>query len=509
MRTLISIIFLLLILAMGICAVVARRSRKSDGMPVTMLLLTLIVPVIGNLILVLTGQRNLALAGYYIHFLGMDLAVFALLRFSVTYCRFTQPRAGVLIAVRILLVLDAAQLLANLHFGHAFTVEEIEEYGYPYYRLIAYFGQTLHRLVCYGIIAAVLVIFLVKMYRVSRVDRERYGVIFCTILLVGIWESYYVFSHTPMDRSMIGLGCFGLVVFYLTLYYRPMRLLDRLLAAIASELPEALFFFDTGNRCIWVNPTGMELAGVEQGNFDAATAWLTATYGPPEKKGEGWSSQRILGSGEDTRCYVLEKHVLTDERDRPMGSFLRIRDNTAEQRTLQKEIFNATHDSLTGVYNRAGYNLLLTDLDLSTTFLLLVDGDDFKSVNDTYGHETGDRVLKKIADQVQASFRPGDYVCRMGGDEFVVLVIHAAPDKGFLLGPRIERINEILSHPEDGLPPMSISVGIAHGADARSAAELFDHADKALYAVKGRGKGGYRFYSDVVSTSSESGKETR
>ncbi len=496
MRTLVSVIFLLLIVALGVCAALARRSRRADGKPVALLLLSLIVPVIGNLILVLTGERAVALTGYYVYFLGMDLTVFTLLRFSVTYCRFRNPAKGVIWAVRGLLVLDALQLLANFRFGHAFAIEEIQEYGYAYYRLIAYLGQTFHRVVCYGIIAAVLVLFLVKMRLVSRVDRERYGVVFFSIILVGCWESYYIFSRTPVDRSMIGFGCFGLVVFFLTLHYRPLRLLDRLLAAIASELPEALFFFDTGDRCIWVNPAGIALAGVKEGSFEEATAWLTATYGPPEKKGEGWSAQRILGTGEDTRCYVLEKRVLTDDGGKPMGSFLRIRDNTAEQRTLQQEIYNATHDSLTGVYNRAGYNLLLTDLDLSTTFMLLVDGDDFKSVNDTYGHETGDRILRKIADQVQANFRPGDYVYRVGGDEFVVLVVHAGPDKAPLLGPRIDRINQALSHPEDGLPPITVSVGIAHGADTLSAAGLFDRADKALYAVKGRGKGGYHLYTE-------------
>jgi diguanylate cyclase (GGDEF)-like protein len=495
-RLLFSVIFLLLILALAICAGLARRSRKSDGTSVELLLLSLIVPVTGNLILVLIGERTLALLGYYIYFLGMDLTVFALLRFSVAYCRFRQPGKGVMYAVRTLLGADVLQLLLNLRTGHAFAIEEIQEYGYAYYRLIAHLGQTFHRVVCYGIIAAVLVLFLVKMRKVSRVNRERYAVIFFAIILVGIWESYYIFSRTPMDRSMIGFGVFGLMVFYLTLYYRPMRLLDRMLAAIASELPDALFFFDTENRCIWVNPAGIALAGVQEGRFEEATDWLTATYGPPEKKGEGWSAQRILGSGEETKCYVLEKRVLSDDRGKPAGSFLRIRDNTAEQRTLQKEIYNATHDSLTGVYNRAGYNLLFTDLELSTTFLLLVDGDNFKSVNDTYGHEIGDRILRKIAERVQANFRPGDHVCRVGGDEFVVLLAHTKPEQGFLLGPRIDRINQELSAPEDGLPPITVSVGIAHGADVRSAAGLFDHADKALYAVKGRGKSGYAFYSE-------------
>lgn len=94
-----------------------------------------------------------------------------------------------------------------------------------------------------------------------------------------------------------------------------------------------------------------------------------------------------------TGSFVLEKHMVTDERQRVIGSFLSVRDNTLEQETLQQEIFKATHDSLTGLYNRAGYDLLLSGLDMKTTSLLLIDADNFKSVNDTYGHEMGDKAL--------------------------------------------------------------------------------------------------------------------
>ncbi len=91
---------------------------------------------------------------------------------------------------------------------------------------------------------------------------------------------------------------------------------------------------------------------------------------------------------------MIEKHEVTDDRGRLIGSFLSVRDNTAEQETLQQEMFKATHDSLTDVYNRAGYDLLMSNLDYKKVVLLLIDGDMFKTVNDTYGHETGDRVLQ-------------------------------------------------------------------------------------------------------------------
>ena len=63
------------------------------------------------------------------------------------------------------------------------------------------------------------------------------------MIITTIWETAYIFSRAPIDRAMIGFGVFGLLVYYLALFYRPLRLLDSMLANMASEIPEALFFF--------------------------------------------------------------------------------------------------------------------------------------------------------------------------------------------------------------------------------------------------------------------------
>ena len=125
--------------------------------------------------------------------------------------------------------------------------------------------------------------------------------------------------------------------------------------------------------------------------------------------------------------------------------------------------FKASHDELTGAYNRAGYELLLSGVDLKSTYMILFDVDHFKSVNDTCGHETGDKVLRKLVSVLKRNFRSDDYVCRIGGDEFVVFMGHASEMQQHLIKAKIENINEELGNPEDGLPPFSVSVGIAHG----------------------------------------------
>lgn len=156
--------------------------------------------------------------------------------------------------------------------------------------------------------------------------------------------------------------------------------------------------------------------------------------------------------------------------------------------------YKASHDELTQLYNRAGYNLLLTSIDLKTTFMLLIDADNFKGINDNYGHEVGDKILQKIANTIKHNFRNDDYVCRIGGDEFVVFMVHADDEHKELIGSKVDRINEELEDTSDGLPSITVSVGIAHGKDASTPETLFEHADEVLYQTKDSGRRGYTFY---------------
>ena len=150
--------------------------------------------------------------------------------------------------------------------------------------------------------------------------------------------------------------------------------------------------------------------------------------------------------------------------------------------------FEATHDELTGLYNRRGYEFLLDNVDLETSALLLFDLDEFKSVNDTYGHDVGDKVLLRASDAIAKSFRNEDYVCRLGGDEFVVIMVHATSDMQELIKGKIQRLNDGLKDDKEGVPAISVSVGVAFGKIGLEPEELLKNADKALYDVKNSGR---------------------
>jgi len=166
------------------------------------------------------------------------------------------------------------------------------------------------------------------------------------------------------------------------------------------------------------------------------------------------------------------------------------------KKSLARLNFKASHDELTGAYNRAGYDLLLESLDLKSTYMMLFDVDNFKSINDTYGHEVGDKVLVKLVKALKNNFRSDDCICRIGGDEFVVLMVHTDDKQHDLVASKITKINSELEAVDDGLPPASISVGIAHGSEASDITNLFEKTDRAMYRSKKIGKHTFTFSTD-------------
>lgn len=170
-------------------------------------------------------------------------------------------------------------------------------------------------------------------------------------------------------------------------------------------------------------------------------------------------------------------------------------ENEATQRLIRHQ---AEHDALTGLLNRGAYEKLLDIHEKgkkdSPFALILVDVDTFKSVNDTYGHAAGDEILKKVASCLKTAFRSIDYVCRIGGDEFAIIMVEMTTDLKYTIEDKIKAVNEKLAISEEGIPEVSISVGVAFSDRENPEDDIFKDADKALYHVKEHGKNGCHIF---------------
>lgn len=220
-------------------------------------------------------------------------------------------------------------------------------------------------------------------------------------------------------------------------------------------------------------------------------------------QGEIWNRHK---SG-DIYAEWLTINVIKDENDAVIKYIGVFADITSLKRSQEKYEFMAHHDPLTGLPNRLlcharlEHALLRAKRSNNTIAVMMLDLDKFKPVNDTWGHQVGDRLLQEAAKRMAVTLRSDDTAGRLGGDEFVVVLesIKNKEDAVVIVRKLQAAISEIYSI--DGIwANVSVSVGIAmfpeHGADVET---LIMHADQALYEVKAQGRNGYCFYDDAVS----------
>jgi diguanylate cyclase (GGDEF)-like protein/PAS domain S-box-containing protein len=198
---------------------------------------------------------------------------------------------------------------------------------------------------------------------------------------------------------------------------------------------------------------------------------------------------RVGGPDLDVHAYAI------DTMARALAVVLRWRHQVTGLRQA------ARRDPLTGLSNRTGFwevlDALARDLSGPLVAVLYVDLDGFKAVNDRYGHRTGDIILTEVAQRIAAVVRPGDTIARLGGDEFAI-VCRDLEDVGEATAIA-DRVLGAVSGPvavTDGLVEVGASVGIATvmGHDLHPD-ELLDAADRALYAAKRAGRGGWQLTS--------------
>jgi diguanylate cyclase len=156
----------------------------------------------------------------------------------------------------------------------------------------------------------------------------------------------------------------------------------------------------------------------------------------------------------------------------------------------------ASTDGLTQVMNRAAFSTLVEAYlkeirrqDGIRGALLIIDADNFKAVNDNFGHELGDRALVTIAASIKAMLRAPDLVGRLGGEEFGVFLPGASPDQAHIVAERIrQNVNEAAFEPAGTRHRLSVSVGGAVFQDQLSFTQLFREADRQLYRAKQNGR---------------------
>ncbi len=180
--------------------------------------------------------------------------------------------------------------------------------------------------------------------------------------------------------------------------------------------------------------------------------------------------------------YLTTVKPILDEHGKVAYAVCISKEITERKRMEQELRYLSTHDILTGLYNRNFFDSEIARLQLSRLFpigIAIVDMNHLKKANDRYGHSAGDELICKVAQELQQSFRVGDVIARIGGDEFAVILIRTDE---FGAHSAVERLRTHIKKHNDEL--LSIAVGLAIAKEGEYLPAIMREADDRMYADK-------------------------
>ena len=295
------------------------------------------------------------------------------------------------------------------------------------------------------------------------------------------------------------------------------------LSALLAAMDTGILFVSHDNRVVYSNPAftriwmiapGTRLIGANPQEVLASSACVLAR---PEEQGKRVlrlpRGDELLGVLEiqmsDGRLVTQQVHAVEDVYGRPVGHLWLFQDVTRERQTADQLIYLAERDALTGLYNRHRFNEELSRMIAdaqrheSRVALLFFDLDDFKYINDTFGHRAGDAMLIRVAGEVAGQVRRNEIFARLGGDEFAILVPEISGEMLRVLAERItQAIAQVRFQFEGQSLRLTSSLGIAVFPDhADNAEDLISRADTAMYQAKESGKNAWRIYRSDLDSS--------
>lgn len=420
-----SILTVLVIL----CAVRTSRSRKKIANSVFYVLVSIVIPLLGNIIIAASEDPVICNAGYMLFLMGTNFVLLTLYDFSLQYCDYPPLKKSVWTVIVAVLACDTLSVFLNNFFMHCFILEESTlESGEIYYILDSRLGHYIHL----GI-SAVLILMIVgnlvwKIFTSAWLYLERYLVILLSVVFVAFWEYYIVLLDPTIDRSMMGMAIGGILLYFFAIEYRPVILMMTLHELLIRNMSDAVVFFDMGGNAIYANKAAASMFGITRERLSESAQRLGEQITGKEfvkndhRVEEGFHTQIAAGEGDEKRYYDVNCQRMEDRRGNYLGTFFGISDHTEVEKERRESLFRQTHDQLTGLINRETFidqvRMKLASDSEGEYVMILSDIADFKIINDIYGRDVADRILLGIAASIRNLVHADSLYCRWGGDQF-------------------------------------------------------------------------------------------
>lgn len=261
---------------------------------------------------------------------------------------------------------------------------------------------------------------------------------------------------------------------------------------LLDEASDPIFMFYRDGRYRYVNKAFAEGVGKDVEEIIEQSVWDVFPRDEAEKR---YAVVKWVFENAETRVievrvprsygdhyYLTTIKPIIDEQGQVEYAVCISKEITDRKRIEQELQYLSNHDILTGLYNRNFFDSEISRLQLSRLFpigIVIVDMNNLKATNDRYGHAAGDDLIRQVAEALRNSFRAGDVIARIGGDEFAIILIQTREEG---MQSAVKRLRENIRNHKNDL--LSIAVGMSLGEDGGYLPEIMRKADDRMYADK-------------------------
>lgn len=495
------VLLLLMIIPILICIRYARKIKSDVAASIVKCLVFAIITILSNGLFVFSIDETFAYLMEALYLFSIDMVLIYILQYSQQYTMVFNEISPFRTGCFIVAYLDGISLFANTFLHNIFTLNKVSYMNYELFHIgTKSVFYHLHFVFAFCLVFCIIASFITKITRIPYFYRKKYFPILVVICVILVLNVVCDLSEFPVDLSLPFFVFAAILICYLSLYRSPKELVDKTLSIVVTEMNNMVICFDINNECVYANDRALEMFRISEGSLQAvseyAKAWL-AENDIENRDSLEWSDQKIIDN--KIHYFDIEYRKLFDQKKEYIGFFLNLVDNTEKHLALEQERYLATHDTLTGLYNKSHFAVKSAEILKShpdEEWLLLSSNiKDFKLINDLFGMEKGNAVLKMEAGLLKERCHDGIVYGRIGGDKFAICMPKARFQEEYFTDA-IQTMGQVFNN---DLYHLHIYIGVYEITDINEDISIM--CDKANFAIKTLNENYARsiaYYNDTI-----------
>ena len=399
--------------------------------------------------------------------------------------------------------IDSVMLIANVWNHQIFTITEINDYEIVTEFVKTNFFYKAHFIYNYLVILLLLLSFMFMIANSSKFYSFRYEIIFIALLIGFILDIVTIRSQSIYDVSMPAYGIMCMLIYYFTLRYIPNELIENTLSLIIKDMNSGIVCFDNRGRCIYCNDILKNIYNIGTEYIDVERKYSEWLNERGSDRKDTMKTETTVSFHDIKKYYEVVYKRIFDDKNNFVCDYFIFNDKTEDIQSLEKEKYKATHDRLTGLYNKdqfyvETYKILHRNADVPYC-MLCSNIRDFKFVNELFGIEKGNEVLVKQA-EIMKEYASDDIIAaRINSDRFAMLI----PKKSFSVDMILSIIHRMQDYFKDSSFHLHIFTGVYDISDLEEPVSIMcDKANLASETIKNEYKSNIAYYTERLFESS-------